>query len=102
MRGRQPDLARMTITQKPAAVAQPRRRQDSRPAISGPTSGEAVPAQTTTVQPVISHAVSPKVHLGIGTDLDLCVCLDIHTPDSVEPQPLSHFAELKYNRVARA
>ena len=73
MRGRQPDLARMTITQKPAAMAQPRRRQDRPPTTSGAMSAEPVPAQGPAAQSVNSHAVSPEVPLRIGEEVDFCI-----------------------------
>ena len=86
LRGRGPDLARMTITQKPAATAQPRRRLDRRPTPSGATSGEAVRGQTPTAQPVISHAVRPPIHPCLGINRDFCTCLIVPSPESVEPQ----------------
>jgi len=55
----QPDLARMIITQKPAAIAQPRRRQDRRPSTSGAVNAAHLTAEPgivpSTAQPRITH-----------------------------------------------
>ncbi len=52
----QPDLARMIITQKPAAMAQPRRRQDRHRSTSGAAHLTADPGIVpSTAQPRITH-----------------------------------------------